>query len=574
MKRFTHVSKLGLLLLFSFLRVGCIYGQAPKTGPDWLSDAQKKPVPGQVRIFYNACTDEQAFVSNNTRKWAQSAVRVGQHVTLQLIGVNPFYKQTIKFDKASFSWKTPEPENFQLTTIPVSASKGDDTSQEVKSTGVGNNKFMKGSHNEKTQEVTGARGVVKNQINALKALKVTTKNKAVTRNDIVILNQLLSEAELIENETAGSHKDLVVAESQVADAFTVLESIVGFQTSLTILPCLTLDDYTRQETTLLNSLAEYLGDNTVTNNAGKLANAFRHKIEAYPITYDFVESKHNRLQTDVANLEAQIEGSLTDESKTAAQALVDEMKSTLKLFSDVLDSKQSAVSTLRDQLAGEEGRKLSRTCQTLLNNKTYFNRPFVLGPFNPDRNANEISIKATAKRPAADGKGELTDEPLIDLTLPVIKNIQIDFTTGGLFSSLADDAFVVRTTPSSTTATPDTYSIQTNKNRGGFVVATQANLIWQTSPSFGWGANIGIGVDLLNDQRARYMMGLSSKFGGLSDNLILSAGVVFGKVKRLSAEVSPDITYQKEVDPKTYDKFDTGFYVGVSYVLGSKKIKK
>ena len=572
MKRFLCSPRFGLLLLLLLLRLSSSYGQA------WLSNDQKNPIPGQTRIFYNACTDERAFVSGNTKKWATSAVRMGQQVTLQLIGVNPFYKQTIKFEKASLSWKTPEPEKFQWVTMP--ASPGTDTKKPTTEVASGDFSgrlsMIVGGTGSETRKVTGARGLVKNQLNALKAVRVTAGNRAAIHNDTTFLNLLLTEADRIEGEAVSYETALATAQSQVSDAFGMVESMVSFQNSLTVSPCKTLEQYTQEEKEKLNILATYLGDASVINDAGTLANAFRHKIEVFPTMHDFVKRQKARLQTEVDNLRAQIESLTADTSKTAAEALVNEMDTVISLLSDDLTGKQAAVDSLRSQLAGEEGKKLMRACQTLLNNKTYFTNPVVLGPFSPDHNANEITVVATAIRPAVDGKGESESFSLIDLKLPVVNNIQIDFTTGGLFSTLADEAFVVRTTPSSTTATSEEnmYAIQTNKNRGGFVLATQANLIWQTSPSFGWGANVGIGVDVVNNQSARYMTGLCAKFGGLSDDIILSAGAIFGKVKRLSAELSPDISYPKQIEPKTYDKFEAGFYVGISYILGSKKIKK
>lgn len=529
------------------------------TVPTWLQSSQLTPLPKQAFIYCDVCTGMQYMVTDNPKPWSQVAVRSGDRVAAQLLNVNPFYKQTVKFEKASVAWRTPEPENFGWITLPKAPSAPEkvaaekDVSKEVQVT------ETKISDKKSFLELANGRLEANRQ-----------PIKPADSKALELLRAILDAGVDIKTQADALFKGLRDTETTMSNTLGMLESVVGFQQNLTTSPCLTLSDYNKQEVKLNDALNAFFGQ-TVTDNSGSLSNAFRERLEVYPHQYNEVVRGFEQLRERLNTLKHEASLLTSPDRKTDALNHLNALEKLLDAYKKLLERDADAVKTFHDQLKGDEGKRIGRVCQTLLNNRTYFTTPVIQYPFTPDRNANEVFVKAIATRPIA--KGDNEEITLLETSMPVVGGLQVAFSIGGLYTTLADRTYPVQTMPGSSTATPDTYIIRTNKSAGGIILATQAHAIWQTSPTFGWGANVGVGVDLLNDQRARYLLGMSLKMGGLSDNLLISFGASFGTIKRLSNEFDDTQTFKQKVDPKTFDRFGVGPYVGVSYILGSKKVK-
>jgi hypothetical protein len=127
--------------------------------------------------------------------------------------------------------------------------------------------------------------------------------------------------------------------------------------------------------------------------------------------------------------------------------------------------------------------------------------------------------------------------------------------------------------------TPQTYYVQNNvltaEDADKYVplISSMVNLSYQLKSAVTPALSLGFGVPLTNQQAAdklAFFVGPSIMIGK-SQDLVISGGFMFSKVKRLSKnfQVGDEIVIGDGIIP-TEGKLESGYFLGISYNLGGK----
>lgn len=127
--------------------------------------------------------------------------------------------------------------------------------------------------------------------------------------------------------------------------------------------------------------------------------------------------------------------------------------------------------------------------------------------------------------------------------------------------------------------TPQTYYVQNNvltaEDADKYVplISSMVNLSYQLKSSVTPALSLGFGVPLTNQQatdKLAFFVGPSIMIGK-SQDLVISGGFMFSKVKRLSKnfQVGDEIVIGDGIIP-TEGKLESGYFLGISYNLGGK----
>jgi hypothetical protein len=147
---------------------------------------------------------------------------------------------------------------------------------------------------------------------------------------------------------------------------------------------------------------------------------------------------------------------------------------------------------------------------------------------------------------------------------------KLDFSTGFIGTGLKDDNYRLVPTPGTS---KDTTSIK-DDSKGKFAVgfAILAHAYFRTGERINFALNTGLMLNSSN-QTVNYLAGLSLPLG-LEQRLVISGGVAFGKVKRLTDGFETEKPYpasQLNLSagvPYT-EKWQNSWYIGVSYNLSA-----
>lgn len=165
------------------------------------------------------------------------------------------------------------------------------------------------------------------------------------------------------------------------------------------------------------------------------------------------------------------------------------------------------------------------------------------------------------------------------ININTYQGIKFDISVGAYFNiGLADrdyyyDHSIVK--DNAGVVVSDLVKIKEKKNQNSFIpfVGTQLNVYWRPGPRhYGLGFNFGLST---NSSELRYYLGIANVFGK-KERIVLSAGIVGGRVKTLSGQFNQHDTYDFKSDnfpssPEVVDAFKIGGYVSITFNLFNKK---
>lgn len=512
-------------LAIALATCGCepMLAQAPPlaSDPSWLTPERKLVVPGQLKIYYDACTGQYFSVPFNTKAGLplrHLRIPARRTVMLEIVRLNPTY-----FDRIEFSGTA-------------------------------------------TTRFTAEQNVVRpGDVGAAEIPKDTE-----TEHEVAAVRQPRNAVEQLEADFS----DLQIRYARQSRRFTELEKLLAdlneFRRIQKTQSCLDPTEFSRKSSDL-NSRIEKLLGTAATADSEAMTEAFTDAVAVFRSAIDAADASREMLKNELAA----VPGGRPNDELVRLETLTFKLKDfSWKLASDRRRLERQtgeAALTRVENLASEFLRSQSRTETT-----------FRLHPFQAPEDADEIRITATGIRATADPTNP-SRERLLDFTIPVVGGFKVDFSLGAAYTALNDDAFVIKQANKLNAEGKEelnngqpisTYTILRKPNRGSVILNTNAHAIWRLTPGLSGGFHLGLGVDFLNEQRVRYLAGGTVKFGGTLDNLMLNFGVAMGNVTRLTPDLKTDFVYNTQPTVSTYDQFDAGFYLGLNYVLGRNKTKK
>ncbi len=352
-------------------------------------------------------------------------------------------------------------------------------------------------------------------------------------------------------------------------------------------PCFAAGQFVQQREQIRQSVIDFFGTEVDVDNADSLTNAFKREHALLVSLYKEADGQLKAQEHEVDSVERQGPPTGRGIRPAQSQQYYEELLASRKA---VDQDRQALAEYKRDAerfktLSADENRQLNELVHSFVAGQRLVSTiPAWIPLPSPKEDAEQYSVEVKGIRTDPKDAKKTIEQLLFDKTFPIVGGFQIAFSAGGAFSGLTDHAFTVRidSTAQGTTAngktaaaaTDRSYTIKRETGRIGFLLSTNVHALWRITPGFSAGFHAGAGVDILNDQRARYMAGATVRFGGALDNFLLHGGVVTGKVKRISQTYEVNKPYKQSVDPKTIDTFQSSWYVGFSYILGRNKTKK
>ena len=156
---------------------------------------------------------------------------------------------------------------------------------------------------------------------------------------------------------------------------------------------------------------------------------------------------------------------------------------------------------------------------------------------------------------------------------------KFDFSTGFYYTPFMNDSysFVSFNADSSQATLKKDYN-----SKGDVAIGAELHLTYKVSRQVGLGLNLGSAISPF-DAGLRYLLGFHIMIGQ-SKQIILSGGWALAQVKRISDAIAVTagsnanevIVPSMNKEPKLVDKYDNGYFIGISYNLSSvfKPMKK
>lgn len=166
-----------------------------------------------------------------------------------------------------------------------------------------------------------------------------------------------------------------------------------------------------------------------------------------------------------------------------------------------------------------------------------------------------------------------------DFNINTYRGIKFDISVGAYFNlGLNDRSYFYEHTILKDTLgsiSSDMVSIKRKNDPNQYIpfVGTQLNVYWRLAPAH-WGSGFNLGLST-NASDIRMYLGLIQVFGK-KERIVLSGGIVGGKVKTLSGQYEENQVYDYRVDnfpssPEVVDAYKIGGYVSFTFNLLNRK---
>lgn len=520
-----------------------------------LTNDQKMQRPNQLKVFYNVCTGEYQYVwptGDAPGVHSSPRLRVGQTVMLELIGINPMHYEQLKLNGISRSLQSEEPKGLANFTsiLERSAAKPTTESTERDSISAGRLALSNYSVTDRFSQLEG-------------------------RTARAEVNTTLSRIYSINNELRDIETALNVQKQRVTALNALLTKMAAFRQALANRSCFLATEYNRIREPLRQQVETFVGSDVNMDDPVALTAAFNQVYSDYVNAYEEAKQRLDTLDRQTNELAKHVlsEKALRQKDGATNAVALRDLQKEMGKTQNAVNQYGATIPAIRKLPNAVNASSVEELCQAFVTGQQLVVERVIMHPFQAEENADEVHLKAVGQRKDPSDAKKMIDESLVDLNLPIIGGWKIDFSVGGVFSTLVDHNYVVRRAENEEGEAR--YWIEPNPERWGFVVTTNAHAIYRVASNLGVGVHLGTGVDLLNKQRVRLLLGGTIRAGGALDNLLINAGLVMGPVKRLSTERQVGVPYDSDIETvPTYDTFKPGFYVGASYILGRNKTKK
>lgn len=232
-----------------------------------------------------------------------------------------------------------------------------------------------------------------------------------------------------------------------------------------------------------------------------------------------------------------------------------------ELVATALENQQT---TLRQQVAKEAGKEFEIQATIRQEYEAITNNTFS-HTYRTQANDNDLELQVvfiardSTNRPISSGRQEMAP-----INIEVYGGLQINASVGVSFGQFANS--------------PQTYYVRDTflraESESNFIpfLSTNIHFYFQNRRNLSYGGTFGVGMALTNNENLEmptFFLG-PSVIIGKNQSFTISAGAMGGRIRRLSQGYSVGDRYSSDANVvPTKTKFELGYFVGISFNLGS-----